>query len=311
MASDKEALGKERQENFSLILPLGIDDLARTWLKEDIPSFDYAGLVVGDREEEAAIICKSPGVLCGVPFVESVFRLLDCRVSWLCEEGREVKPPLEVARVRGPAHKLLQGERIALNVLARASGVATHARELSDVAKELNWAGEIAGTRKTTPGFRQVEKYSLLVGGVSTHRYDLSSLIMLKDNHIWVAGSVGEAVKRARSVGGFSLKIEVECRTLAEAEEAINNGAEIVMLDNFEPEALAMASRHLKGIYPFVTVEASGGIRKETLPQYCLPSVDVISLSSTTQGYQTVNFSLKVLKEGRDPLNPKVKTEHI
>lgn len=312
MASDNEAGTIENPKNLHHILsPANIEDLVRGWIKEDIPSFDYAGIVVGDKIEEAAIIAKSPGILSGVPFVESVFSQLDCKVSWLCKEGEKVKPMSEVARVKGPAYKLLKGERIALNVLARSSGIATHARELSELAKDLKWAGEIAGTRKTTPGFRQVEKYSLLVGGVSTHRYDLSSLIMLKDNHIWVSGSVSEAIKRARSVGGFSLKIEVECRSLAEAEEAILSGAEIVMLDNFEPEALAMASRHLKGVYPFVTIEASGGIRRDTLAQYCLPSVDVISLSSTTQGYASVNYSLKILKEGRDPLNPKVTAENI
>ena len=297
--------------DFSHILSPCSKELVQSWLKEDIPSFDYAGIVVGDAPEEAVLLCKSPGVLCGQPFVDMIFNELSCSVNWLHKEGDLLQSSTQVAIVKGPANKLLQGERTALNVLTRASGIATKARELSNVAKQLGWGGEIAGTRKTTPGFRIVEKYALLVGGVSTHRYDLSSMIMLKDNHIWSAGSVEEAVKRARKVGGFSLKIEVECRSIKEAEEAASSGADIVMLDNFEPEALAIASRQLKTLYPFLIVEASGGIRQETLSKFCLSTVDVISMSSTTQGYGTINFSLKILKEGRNPLNPKVKPEDL
>lgn len=243
--------------------------------------------------------------------MDMIFTELGCRVEWKYSEGSYLEPVCEVARVKGPANKLLQGERTALNVLTRASGVATHAHELKEEAQRLGWGGEIAGTRKTTPGFRMVEKYALLVGGISTHRYDLSQMIMLKDNHIWSAGSITSAVQKARKAGGFSIKIEVECRTLAEATDAARAGAEIVMLDNFEPEALAKASQSLKASFPHVTVEASGGIRKDTLSKFCLPSVDVVSLSSTTQGYGTVNFSLKLCKEGHDPTNPKVTVENI
>ena len=291
---------------FRHLLSPTCKDLVLSWLKEDIPSFDYAGVVVGDKVEEAVLLCKSPGVLCGVPFFEMIFSELGCTVEWKYSEGDEVRPICQVARVKGPANKLLQGERTALNVLTRASGIATYARELSKEAQRIGWKGEVAGTRKTTPGFRMVEKYALLVGGISTHRYDLSQMIMLKDNHIWAAGSVREAVKKARRAGGFSIKIEVECRSIQEAEEAAEAGAEIVMLDNFEPAALEKAAGALKGKFPHLIIEASGGIQKETLSQFCRPSVDVVSLSKTTQGYSTVNFSLKLCKEGHDPHNPKV-----
>lgn len=286
-------------------------DLVRSWLKEDIPSFDYAGVVVGDAPERAVILCKSSGILCGIPFVNMIFEELGCQVEWKFKEGDRVSSKDEIAIVKGPANKVLQGERTALNVMSRASGVATHARDLSDQIKHLQWKGKIAGTRKTTPGFRMVEKYSLLVGGISTHRYDLSSMIMLKDNHIWSAGSITEAVKRARQAGGFSIKIEVECRSIKEAEEAAIAGADIVMLDNFEPEALAIASAKLKDKYPHLLIEGSGGVRKETLTKYCIPTVDVVSLSTTTQGYGVVNYSMKILKEGRNPLNPQVKPNDL
>ena len=262
--------------------------------------------MVGSRAETALLLCKTAGVLCGVPFFNAIFSELGCQVEWRYPEGSYLEPVCEVAKVTGPANKLLQGERTALNVLTRASGVATHARELAEQVKRLEWKGQVAGTRKTTPGFRLVEKYSLLVGGVSTHRSDLSQMVMLKDNHIWSAGSVGSAVKKARQAAGFSIKIEVECRSLSEANEAASAGAEIVMLDNFDPEALAKASVALKASFPHLTIEASGGIRKETLQQFCLPTVDVVSLSTTTQGYGTVNFSLKLSKKGHDPRNPTV-----
>lgn len=285
--------------------------MIQQWLQEDIPEFDYAGLVVGGQEREAVLLCKSAGVLCGVPFVNLVFKELGCKIEWSFSEGDSVTPITTVAHICGPANKLLQGERTALNILTRASGIATFARELSQEAKRIGWKGEVAGTRKTTPGFRLVEKYALLVGGISTHRYDLSQMIMLKDNHIWALGSVKNAVKQARRAGGFSIKIEVECRSIQEASEAAESGAEIVMLDNFEPPALEKASKTLKASYPHLTIEASGGITKDSMPQYCIPTVDVVSMSKTTQGYNTVNFSIKLCDDAHNPHNPKVKLEDL
>ena len=308
---EEEETQQPSGETHHLLCPSTVQESVRLWLKEDIPSFDYAGVVVGNRPETAVLLCKSAGVLCGVPFFDAVFHELGCSVEWNYVEGGNVAPICEVARVSGPANRILQGERTALNVLTRASGIATQARRLSGAAKTLGWAGEVAGTRKTTPGFRAVEKYALLVGGASTHRMDLSQMIMLKDNHIWAAGDISQAVKRARRVGGFSINIEVECRSVAEATEAADAGADIVMLDNFEPEALSKASRALRMAYPGLTIEASGGIREETLPLYCLPTVDVVSMGSLTQGYGAVNFSLKVMKEGRDPRNPRVTASSV
>jgi len=278
------------------------------WLKEDIPSFDYAGYVVGDKTEKAVLLCKSRGVLCGRPFVDAIFDHLGCAIDWHYEEGTELTPICAVAHMTGSIRALLQGERTALNCLTRSSGIATHARELDKIAKNAEWLGSVAGTRKTTPGFRLVEKYALLVGNIATHRYDLSSMVMLKDNHIWCMGSISKAVKRAREVVSFSSKIEVECRSVEEAREAITSGADVVMLDNFEPKTLKQSSALLKSEFPHVIVEASGGIRKENIEQYFCSTVDIISLSTTTQGYSTVDFSFKLLKEGRDPTNPTVST---
>eukprot|EP00593_Proboscia_inermis_P002326 CAMPEP_0171293668 /NCGR_PEP_ID=MMETSP0816-20121228/1985_1 /TAXON_ID=420281 /ORGANISM="Proboscia inermis, Strain CCAP1064/1" /LENGTH=203 /DNA_ID=CAMNT_0011764775 /DNA_START=275 /DNA_END=886 /DNA_ORIENTATION=- len=199
-----------------------------------------------------------------------------------------------MATVTGEVNALLRGERTALNILSRCSGVATKCYEAVKVAKGLGWKGEVAGTRKTTPGFRMVEKYGLLVGGASTHRLDLSQMVMLKDNHIWSAGSITAAVKLARTAAGFSQKIEVECQNLEEAIEAAKAGADITMLDNFQPEQLKIDANKLKAQFPHVIVEASGGITIDTMGDYLCPDVDVVSQGSLTQGYSTIDFSLKI-----------------
>lgn len=293
-------------EDLKYLFPPDLKDSVVQWLKEDIPSFDYGGYVVGDAEETALLLCKAPGVFCGKPFVDAIFAHLGCRVEWFVQEGVELFPVCNVAKITGPAYRLLQGERTALNIVTRASGIATHARELVKAVQEEGWKGEVAGTRKTTPGFRLVEKYALLVGGASTHRYDLSSMVMLKDNHTWIVGGVREAVKKARKVAGFSLKIEVECRNLQEAREAADSGADVIMLDNFATGALKEAVPVIKEEFPHVVLEASGGVRLENIKGYCIAGLDVVSLSTMTQGHGAVDFSFKIQKEGHDPQNPLV-----
>lgn len=174
----------------NVLSPVTLKHMVREWLKEDTPNFDYGGFVVGEKEETALLLIKSPGVVAGKPFFDAIFKELDCVVSWECEEGDFLEPIQCIAIVTGKVRQLLLGERVALNCLSRASGIASLARQLAKIKEAKGWKGEIAGTRKTTPGFRLVEKYALLVGSVSTHRHDLSSMIMLKDNHIWTSGSI-------------------------------------------------------------------------------------------------------------------------
>lgn len=280
-------------------LPPHWKDVVAEWIKDDVPGFDVGGLVVGETETEATLYCKSPGVLAGVPFFEATFEILGCAVTWLASEGDYMDPgpnggKVVVALVRGAARRVLLGERTALNTLSRASGVASAAKSCADLAKSHGWHGYIAGTRKTTPGFRIVEKYALLVGGAATHRIDLSQMVMLKDNHVWSAGSITKAVRTAKSAAGFTSKIEVECRNLGEAIEAATAGADIVMLDNYKPDALKVDAAAVKARFPHVLVEASGGITRATLPDYLSPHVDVVSQGALTQGYACVDFSLKL-----------------
>ncbi|GAA5840128.1 hypothetical protein JCM9279_002285 [Rhodotorula babjevae] len=299
--------------NYAHLLPPSWKSVITAWLAEDTPSFDYGGFVVGETLEEATLWGKSEGVLAGVPFVDEIFAQLGCTVEWHLAEGAAVSPTpespkIKVATVKGPARCLLLGERVALNTMARCSGIAAKSRRVLVKARELGWNGIIAGTRKTTPGFRLVEKYGMLVGGVDAHRYDLSSMVMLKDNHIWSKGSITQAVQAARSTAGFALRIHVECQSLAEAREAIAAGADIVMLDNFTPDGIRDAARALKedwvretgeagregGVVKRCLIEVSGGLTEENMEESLCPDVDILSTSSIHQGCGIVDFSLKI-----------------
>ena len=296
--------------DFSTLLPqTNIKPIIQRWLTEDMPTFDVGGLVVGSAPKKALLYMKSPGVFAGKPFVDAVFDILDCKVTWenIAVEGTFINPAekstngkVVLATVEGPANLILRGERTALNTISRCSGVATSCYLSSQRMKQMfpDWTGAVAGTRKTTPGsFRIVEKYGLIIGGCNTHRLDLSQMTMLKDNHIWsCGGDITKAVKLAKSAAGFSQKIEVECQSLEEALEAASAGADVVMLDNYTPESLKDDAAKIKKQYPDVIVEASGGITHETMDQYVCDSVDIISRGDLTQGYSCLDYSLKIQK---------------
>lgn len=273
------------------------------WLQEDVPSFDYGGFVVGSARKEATLLCKQDGILCGVPFAQEVFKQCQLDVGWLYKEGDELQPSkidsgkLPVARVSGEARNILLAERTALNLISRSSGIATASRKTVTTARRVGYKGIIAGTRKTTPGLRRLEKYSMVVGGCDSHRYDLSSMVMLKDNHIWSLGSITKAVQNAREACGFAVKIEVECQTEEEADEAIEAGADVIMLDNFTHDSLKVCAQSLKlkwqGKKQFL-LECSGGLKLDNLESYLCPEIDVYSTSSIHQGTGVIDFSLKL-----------------
>ncbi|KZS97616.1 nicotinate-nucleotide diphosphorylase [Sistotremastrum niveocremeum HHB9708] len=284
--------------SFSHLLPPSWTSQVTAWLAEDTPSFDYGGYVVGEAEREAYLFGKgkTPAVLAGVPFFDEVFKQLGCSVEWHITEGEVFQPVKHVATVRGKARLLLLGERVALNILARCSGIATKSQRFKTIATANGYKGIIAGTRKTTPGFRLVEKYGMLVGGIDGHRHDLSSMIMLKDNHIWSSGSITRAIQEARQVGGFSLLLDVEVTTEAEADEAIAAGADVIMLDNMEGQHLIDVARRLKERWQGkkFLLETSGGIEEHNLQERAINEVDILSTSAVHQSVQHIDFSLKI-----------------
>lgn len=262
------------QGSLAHLLPPSWKTQVTAWLAEDTPSFDYAGFVVGEDLRTATLWGKSTGVVAGRPFFDEVFAQTGCTVEWHANEGDEIdttNSKMKVATVKGPVRAILLGERVALNTLSRCSGIASRSKELVTKVRDAGYTGILAGTRKTTPGFRLVEKYGMLVGGADAHRMDLSAMIMLKDNHVWSRGSITDAVRAAKSVAGFSMKIEVEVQSEAEADEAIAAGADVVMLDNFTGDGVKVAARSLKekwkGKREFL-LEVSGGLKSDNVAPY-------------------------------------------
>jgi nicotinate-nucleotide pyrophosphorylase (carboxylating) len=240
----------------------------------------------------AEIVQKAPGVVCGLPVVQEVFKTVDARVcfSSLVDEGSFSTDRRAVARIEGPAAAILSGERTALNFLQRLSGVATAARRATELVAGTR--AKVIDTRKTTPGLRALEKYAVRVGGASNHRAGLDDGFLIKENHIRAAGGITAAVTAAQRRAAPGQVVEVEVTTLDELEEALNAGATLILLDNFSPElmrsAVAQTRRRAR-------LEASGGITHSNLAEVAQTGVDYISLGALTHSAGVLDFSLEVL----------------
>ncbi len=231
-------------------------------------------------------------VVCGLEVAARVFAKVDPRlvVKLAARDGARVKAGAKVLTVAGPTAALLTAERTALNFLQRLSGVATQARRFADAV--AGTGVRIVDTRKTTPGWRALEKYAVRCGGCVNHRSSLGEHVLIKDNHIAAAGSLTKAVTLARAAAAHLAKIEVEAKTLAEVREAVRAGAEVILLDNMPPERVRSAVGIIAGA---AVVEVSGGVRFETLREYALPGVDVISIGALTHSAPAADLSLTVL----------------
>ncbi|XP_069738228.1 nicotinate-nucleotide pyrophosphorylase [carboxylating] [Phaenicophaeus curvirostris] len=283
--------------------PHKLRSLARAWLDEDCPFAEAAAGAVGRAPLRAQLLAKSPGVLAGAPFAQAAWEEVGCSVTWLLAEGSRLPAGrTPVAAVEGPAAAVLLAERAALNAVGRCSGVATAAARAVEVARGAGWAGAVAGTRKTTPGFRLAEKYALAVGGAEPHRPGLGSLVLLKDNHLAAARAPLEQVLEvARRAGGFTQRLGVECGSVGDAVRAAEAGVDVVLLDNFTPQELHRAAAAVKASAPQVRVEASGGIGLENLPLFLGPHVDVVSMGCLTHGAASLDFALRVLRPDEEP----------
>ncbi|BBL82233.1 carboxylating nicotinate-nucleotide diphosphorylase [Thermus thermophilus] len=273
----------------------GLEEALRAWLREDLGQGDLTSLLVvpEDLEGEAVILAKEEGVLAGLWVAERVFALADPRTAFapLVAEGARVAEGTEVARIRGPLRGILAGERLALNLLQRLSGIATLTRAYVEALAGTK--AQILDTRKTTPGLRALEKYAVRVGGGRNHRYGLFDGILIKENHVRAAGGVGEAVRRAKARAPHYLKVEVEVRDLAELEEALEAGADLVLLDNFPLEALREAVRRVRGRVP---LEASGNMTLERAKAAAEAGVDYVSVGALTHSAKALDLSLLVVR---------------
>lgn len=275
-------------------LKLNVDPLILSALQEDITNEDVStnSVMPHPQPGEVDLICKEDGVICGLQIFERVFTLLEenTQVETFVEDGDEVKNGQLLAKVRGDIRVLLCGERTALNYLQRMSGIATYTHS---VAVLLEGTGtKLLDTRKTTPNNRIFEKYAVRTGGGNNHRLNLSDGVMLKDNHIGAAGGVKEAVTMAKEYAPFVRKIEVEVENIDMVKEAVEAGADIIMLDNMSHEEMREAMNYIDGR---AQVEVSGNVTKENIAKLTDLGVDFISSGALTHSSPILDISLKNL----------------
>ncbi|MFR6156915.1 MAG: carboxylating nicotinate-nucleotide diphosphorylase [Coprococcus sp.] len=278
----------------SITMQLQADKLIRMALEEDITSEDVSTNAVMPTKVQGTVdlIAKEDGVIAGMDVYARVFKLLDedTEVEMFCHDGDEVREGDLMAKVTGDIRVLLSGERVALNYLQRMSGIATYTRS---VAKLLEGSGvTLLDTRKTTPNCRVFEKYAVRVGGGCNHRYNLSDGVLLKDNHIGAAGSITKAIQMAKAYAPFVRKIEIETETLEQVAEAVEAGADIIMLDNMTPEVMKQAVALIDGR---AQTECSGNITKENIARICEIGVDFVSSGALTHSAPILDISMKHL----------------
>lgn len=278
----------------SITMKINADELILQALREDITSEDIStnSVMPCYRAGEVDLICKQDGVIAGLDVFRRVFELLDDKTEavFYCKDGDAVKKGEKIGLVRGDIRVLLSGERTALNYLQRMSGIATYTREIADLLKGSKT--KLLDTRKTTPNMRVFEKYAVKVGGGYNHRYNLSDGILLKDNHIGAAGGVKEAVRMAKEYAPFVRKIEIEVENLAMLREALDAGADIIMLDNMGVEDMKKAVALCAGK---AETECSGNVTRENVAKLIDIGVDYISSGALTHSSPILDLSLKNL----------------
>jgi nicotinate-nucleotide pyrophosphorylase (carboxylating) len=264
------------------------------WLEEDIGMGDVTTMttIPADRTAKGIIHVKDQGILAGLPVAEAVFALVDPTLSFVAtaKDGDAVTHGTVIAEVTGSTRSILLGERLALNLMQRMSGVATRTKQFVDRLEGK--PVRLVDTRKTTPGHRMLEKYAVRVGGGHNHRFGLFDAVMIKDNHIKGAGGIAQAIGAARSQIPHTMKIEVEVESFEQLEQAMSAGPDVIMLDNMSPEQMTEAVKRIKSAAPHIVVEASGSVTLETIQAIADTGVDVISVGRLTYSVQALDISL-------------------
>jgi nicotinate-nucleotide pyrophosphorylase (carboxylating) len=271
------------------------------FLKEDIGTGDITSnlLIPEGTTSKGTIICKNDGkstIVSGLSEAKIIFDICGCEATLLVDDGAKIAKGTDVLSVEGSSRSILKGERTALNLLMRMSGISTRTNKFIEKLEELSKTVRIASTRKTVPGLRYFDKKAVVIGGGISHRVRLDQLILIKDNHIAVVGSVKKAIEKARSVYGNKRKIECEVIDFGGIVEAIKSGADIVMLDNFKPEEVKESLDRIRklGLRDNIIIEISGGINLDNIYDYAIARPDVISVGSLTHSVQSIDFSLEI-----------------
>jgi len=275
----------------------------RNWLAEDIGNGDITTetTIPASSQAKAIIHMKDSGIIAGIPVAALVFQVVDASLQFktFVNDGDYVDKGTVIIEVEGSTRSLLMGERLALNLMQRLSGIATKTKQYVDALQGLST--RLVDTRKTTPGHRMLEKYAVRVGGGHNHRYGLYDAVMIKDNHIKGAGGITAAVKAARERIPHTMKIEVETESMEQIQEALAAGADIIMLDNMANEVMKDAVVYIKAQSPHVIVEASGGITLDTIYEKAATGVDVISVGGLTYSFQALDISLDLNEKKGGP----------
>ena len=278
-----------------------VDQLIDLAFAEDIGDGDHTTLstIPADAMGRQQLIIKEPGIIAGVEVAREVFRRFDpsLKMTVYIHDGQEVKPGDVAFVVEGSVRSLLQTERLMLNIMQRMSGIATTTHRYQ--AQLKGTGAKVLDTRKTTPGMRMLEKEAVAIGGGTNHRIGLFDMILIKDNHVDFAGGIHQAVSAAKKYcaeKGKDLRIELEVRNLDEIDQALAEGVDRIMLDNFTPERTAEAVKHIRAKNPAVEIESSGGITFDTLADYGRCGVDFISVGALTHSVKSLDMSFKAVK---------------
>lgn len=270
----------------------------RSFLEEDIRSGDITTNAMEPLggEATATIFSKSSSILAGIEETIAIAGFYDLKYEILVYEGNWVQPGQPVMRIFGPAKTLLIIERVCLNIIQRMSGIATKTYSMVKKAQEKNPHVIVAATRKTTPGFRYFEKRAVQIGGGDPHRYALDDMVLIKNNHVDVVGSVMKSIQLAKKAVSFSKKISCEARNKEEGFEAVNAGADIILLDNFKPDAMREFVQKLKekGLRDRILLEASGGMDENNVAEYAATGIDIISSGSLTHSYKAADYNMRI-----------------
>ncbi len=269
-------------------------------LAEDLGQGDITTdlLIPEESIAEAEVVAKESGIACGIEEAKILSESLGLQVKTLVEDGQKIKAPQVLLKISGKTRTMLSAERTLLNLLSRMSGIATATREIMEKIKKSKLKTKVACTRKTAPGLLYFDKKAVSVGGGDTHRLHLDDMVLIKDNHIKIAGSIRKAVEKARENVSFSKKVEVEVTKVEDALTAAKAGADIIMLDNFSPRQIERTIKLLEkaGLREKVLLEASGRITKENILEYALTKVDIVSLGEITHSPKALDTSLEIVK---------------